>query len=63
MSRARFKKRRFKTKTLTQTLGESVYAVFKYLAGSSNLSTTMRCANSSSLSRSSSCNYLLYNSN
>ncbi|KAH5756813.1 hypothetical protein HBI16_212870 [Parastagonospora nodorum] len=27
----------------------------------SNLSTTTRCANSSSLSRSSSCNYLLYN--
>ncbi|KAH3903889.1 hypothetical protein HBH56_243220 [Parastagonospora nodorum] len=61
MSRARFKKRRFKTKTLTQILGESVYAVFECLASSSNLSTTMRYANSSSLSRSSSCNYLLYN--
>ncbi|KAH6214779.1 hypothetical protein HBI15_135430 [Parastagonospora nodorum] len=62
MSRARFKKRRFKTKTLTQTLGESVYAVFECLAGSSNLSTTTRCANFSGLSRSSSRNYLLYNS-
>ncbi|KAH5732370.1 hypothetical protein HBI17_212280 [Parastagonospora nodorum] len=41
--------------------GESVYAVFKCLASSSNLSTTIRCANFSSLSRSSSCNYLLYN--
>ncbi|KAH5528978.1 hypothetical protein HBI29_010200 [Parastagonospora nodorum] len=62
MSRARFKKRRFKTKTPTQTLGESVYAVFECLAGSSNLSTTTRCANSSSLSRSSSRNYPSYNS-
>ncbi|KAH5954308.1 hypothetical protein HBI85_209960 [Parastagonospora nodorum] len=57
----KFKKRRFKTKTLTQTLGKSVYAVFEYLASSSNLSTTIRCANSSSLSQSSSRNYLLYN--
>ncbi|KAH4399953.1 hypothetical protein HBH92_242720 [Parastagonospora nodorum] len=35
----------------------SVYAVFKCLASSSNLSITIRYANSSSLSRSSSCNY------
>ncbi|KAH3990832.1 hypothetical protein HBH70_089150 [Parastagonospora nodorum] len=62
MSRARFKKRRFKTKTPTQTSGESVYAVFECLAGSSNLSTTTRCANSSGLSRSSSRNYPSYNS-
>ncbi|KAH6073853.1 hypothetical protein HBI65_239770 [Parastagonospora nodorum] len=62
MSQARFKKRRFKTKTPTQTSGESVYAVFKYLAGSSNLSTTTRCANSSGLSQSSSRNYPSYNS-
>ncbi|KAH3921070.1 hypothetical protein HBH44_244610 [Parastagonospora nodorum] len=59
--RIRGKKRRFKTKTLTQILGESVYAVFECLASSSNLSTTMRYANSSSLSRSSSCNYLQRN--
>ncbi|KAH4365353.1 hypothetical protein HBH97_171170 [Parastagonospora nodorum] len=39
----------------------SVYAVFKCLASSSNLSITIRCANSSGLSRSSSCNYPLYN--
>ncbi|KAH5648397.1 hypothetical protein HBI22_023180 [Parastagonospora nodorum] len=57
----RFKKRRFKTKTLTQILGKSVYAVFKYLASSSNLSITIRYANFSSLLQSSSCNYLLYN--
>ncbi|KAH5014115.1 hypothetical protein HBI74_184010 [Parastagonospora nodorum] len=63
MSRARFKKRRFKTKTLTQTSGESVYAVFECLASSSNLSITTRCANSSGLSRSSSRNYPSYNSN
>ncbi|KAH5251353.1 hypothetical protein HBI72_153800 [Parastagonospora nodorum] len=36
---------------------QSVYAVFKCLASSSNLSTTTRCANSSGLSRSSSRNY------
>ncbi|KAH4905210.1 hypothetical protein HBI80_094290 [Parastagonospora nodorum] len=41
----------------------SVYAVFEYLASSSNLFITMRCANSSGLLQSSSCNYLLYNSN
>ncbi|KAH4917043.1 hypothetical protein HBH73_234230 [Parastagonospora nodorum] len=35
----------------------SVYAVFKCLASSSNLSITIRYANSSSLLRSSSCNY------
>ncbi|KAH4063763.1 hypothetical protein HBH50_186280 [Parastagonospora nodorum] len=63
MSRARFKKRRFKTKTLTQTSDKSVYAVFECLASSSNLSTTTRCANSSGLSRSSSRNYPSYNSN
>ncbi|KAH4890788.1 hypothetical protein HBH74_236100 [Parastagonospora nodorum] len=40
----------------------SVYAVFKCLASSSNLSITMRCANFSGLLRSSSRNYLLYNS-
>ncbi|KAH4109993.1 hypothetical protein HBH46_015760 [Parastagonospora nodorum] len=39
----------------------SMYAVFKYLASSSNLSITTRCANFSDLSQSSSCNYLLYN--
>ncbi|KAH4838922.1 hypothetical protein HBH59_245560 [Parastagonospora nodorum] len=39
----------------------SVYAVFKYLASSSNLSITIRCANSFSLSQSSSCNYLQRN--
>ncbi|KAH4096259.1 hypothetical protein HBH48_054570 [Parastagonospora nodorum] len=39
----------------------SVYAVFECLAGSSNLSTTTRCANSSGLSRSSSRNYLRRN--
>ncbi|KAH6486077.1 hypothetical protein HBI55_194190 [Parastagonospora nodorum] len=39
----------------------SVYAVFKYLASSSNLSITIRYINFSSLSQSSSCNYLLYN--
>ncbi|KAH4336957.1 hypothetical protein HBH79_042420 [Parastagonospora nodorum] len=44
-------------------LSKSMYAVFKYLASSSNLSITIRCANFSSLLRSSSCNYLLYNSN
>ncbi|KAH4968504.1 hypothetical protein HBI77_242940 [Parastagonospora nodorum] len=33
---------------------KSVYAVFKYLASSSNLSITTRCANSSSLLRSNS---------
>ncbi|KAH4328638.1 hypothetical protein HBH98_256400 [Parastagonospora nodorum] len=38
-----------------------MYAVFKYLASSSNLSITIRCVNSSSLSRSSSRNYSLYN--
>ncbi|KAH5058351.1 hypothetical protein HBH95_247590 [Parastagonospora nodorum] len=59
--RIRGKKRRFKTKTLTQTLGKSVYAVFKCLASSSNLSITIRYANSSSLSQSSSCNYLQRN--
>ncbi|KAH6436456.1 hypothetical protein HBI14_008110 [Parastagonospora nodorum] len=39
----------------------SVYAVFECLASSSNLSITTRCANFSSLLRSSSRNYLLYN--
>ncbi|KAH5845834.1 hypothetical protein HBI90_245830 [Parastagonospora nodorum] len=39
----------------------SVYAVFKYLASSSNLSTTTRCVNSSGLLRSSSRNYLQRN--
>ncbi|KAH5355702.1 hypothetical protein HBI48_132640 [Parastagonospora nodorum] len=39
----------------------SMYAVFEYLASSSNLSITMRCANSFSLSRSSSRNYLRRN--
>ncbi|KAH5665283.1 hypothetical protein HBI21_243310 [Parastagonospora nodorum] len=32
-------------------LNKSVYAVFKCLASSSNLSITIRCANSSSLSQ------------
>ncbi|KAH6441517.1 hypothetical protein HBI57_235380 [Parastagonospora nodorum] len=38
-----------------------MYAVFKCLASSSNLSITIRYANSSSLLQSSSRNYLLYN--
>ncbi|KAH5393915.1 hypothetical protein HBI47_244800 [Parastagonospora nodorum] len=44
-------------------LNKSMYAVFKCLASSSNLSITIRCINFSSLLQSSSCNYLLYNSN
>ncbi|KAH5541515.1 hypothetical protein HBI25_250790 [Parastagonospora nodorum] len=42
-------------------LNKSIYAVFKYLASSSNLSITIRYINFSSLLQSSSYNYLLYN--